>query len=281
MPFFTSPDGVKLHYEVEGAGPPLLLHLGAGCDAELWSAAGYVEPLAKAYKCILFDHRGHGQSDHPASAEANHIDRYADDVAALVNHLGHPSVSFFGWSNAVPIGLKVADEHPEIFDSLILFGPISPRATKEEVATRIDSALTALREKGWWALLDGMIASEKFSVPKWFLDRVVATDIEPYIAWAEARPNWNWSPWDALPTIKAPALVIVGELEDPNDVMGGAASLMPNATRVRIADREHINAFLDTGFVVPLVMDFLAARQTNRVPAARPANKSIVKEAQS
>jgi 3-oxoadipate enol-lactonase len=271
VPFFTAADGVKLHYEVQGAGLPLLLHLGAGCDAELWSAAGYVEHLAQKYRCILFDHRGHGKSDHPASAEANHIDRYADDVAALVSHLGHPSVSFFGWSNAVPIGLKVAAQHPDIFDSLILFGPISQRATKEEVAARMHGAIAALREKGWWALLDGMIANEKFPVPKWFLDRVVATDIEPYIAWAEARPNWNWSAWDALPTIKAPALIIAGALEDPNDVMGEVASLMPNATRVRIPDREHINAFLETRFVVPLVMDFLAAGNTDR----RPARKTV------
>jgi pimeloyl-ACP methyl ester carboxylesterase len=267
VPFFTSPDGVKLHYEIEGAGPPLLLHLGAGCNADLWRVAGYVEPLAKAYSCILFDHRGHGKSDHPASAEANHVDRYADDVAALVRHLGHPSVSFFGWSNAVPIGLKVADQFPELFDSLMLFGTISRRATSEEVAARMKGAIAALREKGWWALLDDMVANEKLPVPKWFLDRVVATDIEPYIAWAEARPNWNWSPWDALPTIKAPALVIAGELEDPNDVMGEVASLMPDATRVRIADREHINAFLDAEFVVPLAIDFLAARRTDRLPA--------------
>jgi pimeloyl-ACP methyl ester carboxylesterase len=269
VPFFTSADGVKLHYEIEGAGPALLLHIGAGGDAELWRAAGYIEPLAKTYRCILFDHRGHGKSDHPASAEANHIDRYAGDVAALISHLGNPSVSFFGWSNAVPIGLKVAGQHPEIFDSLILFGPISPRATNEEVAARMQGAIAALREKGWWALLDGMVANEKFPVPRWFLDRVVATDIEPYIAWAEARPNWNWSPWDALPTIKAPALIIAGELEDPNDVMGEVASLMPSATRVRIPDREHINAFLDTVFVVPLVMDFLAARHTDRLPARK------------
>jgi pimeloyl-ACP methyl ester carboxylesterase len=267
VPSFTSSDGVKLHYEIEGAGPPLLLHIGAGCDADVWRAAGYVKPLSEAYSCILFDHRGHGESDHPASAEANHIDRYAGDVAALIAHLGHPSVSFFGWSNAVPIGLKVADQHPEIFDSLVLFGPISRRATREEVAARMQAAIAALREKGWWALLDDMIANEKLPVPKWFVDRVVATDIAPYIAWAEARPDWNWSPWDALPTIKAPALIIAGELEDPNDVMGEAAALMSDATRVRIAGREHINAFLDTEVVVPLVMNFLAARHSHRLPA--------------
>ncbi len=100
MPVFTGHDGVRLHYQIEGEGPALVLHLGAGCDADLWRAAGYAGPLAQDFSCVLFDHRGHGQSDHPRGTATNHIDRYADDVAALVEHLGRPSVSFFGWSNA-------------------------------------------------------------------------------------------------------------------------------------------------------------------------------------
>ncbi len=79
MPVFTGHDGVRLHYQIEGEGPALVLHLGAGCDADLWRAAGYAGPLAQDFSCVLFDHRGHGQSDHPRGTATNHIDRYADD----------------------------------------------------------------------------------------------------------------------------------------------------------------------------------------------------------
>jgi pimeloyl-ACP methyl ester carboxylesterase len=72
MPFLTAPDTTRLHYEVEGDGPPVVLHLGAGCDSELRHAAGYLEPLTTSHRCILFDHRGHGLSDEPRGAEANH-----------------------------------------------------------------------------------------------------------------------------------------------------------------------------------------------------------------
>ena len=259
MPAFTTPDGVRLHYEIEGEGPPLVLHLGAGCDAGLWRAAGYLEPLAKTYSCVLFDHRGHGKSDHPTSSDANHIDRYADDVAALVRHLGHARVSFFGWSNAVAVALKAAHQHPTIFDALVLMGPIAPRATAEQLAAGSKMRVAELRSRGWWFLLDDMTAAETLHpVPQWMLDRITATDIEPYIAFSEARPLWNWSPWDALPLVDAPTLMIVGELEDPEDVMGKAASLMPRATRVRIPDREHINAFVDSEVALPHVQKFLA-----------------------
>jgi len=263
--FFTSRDGVRLHYELEGDGPPLVLHLGAGCDADVWRAAGYVDALAPHCQCVLFDHRGHGKSDHPSSSAANHIDRYADDVTALVAHLGHSSVAFFGWSNGVPVGLKVAAEHPQLLDRMILFGPMAPRMTAEQLAAAMDVHLAGLRESGWWYLLDDFVAAEKQPVPRWFLDRVVATDIVPYLGWTEARPSWNWSPWDTLPHVDAPTLIIVGELEDPDDVMGQAASLMPSATRVRIADREHINAFVDSALVLPHVIEFLAAHR----PAVR------------
>lgn len=257
MAFFVSSDGVRLHYEIEGSGPPLLFHLGAGADSELWRAAGYVEPLGKSYTCVLFDHRGHGKSDHPVSVEANHIDRYADDVTALVQHLGYTSVSFFGWSNGFQVGLKVADQHPGIFDALILFGAIPPRRTREELALAAPARVAALREKGWWEVIGDMLATERLPVPQWFIDRVLATDIEPFIAWSMARPDWNWSHWDAMPNVNAPALILAGELEDPDDLTGKAAATMPHARRIRIQDREHINAFLYSEFVVPNVMDFL------------------------
>src|ERR1700694_3648083 len=72
MSFVTAPDGVRLHYELEGEGPPLLLHLGAGCDSDLWRAAGYIEPLAKKFQCILLDHRGQGASNRPREARKPH-----------------------------------------------------------------------------------------------------------------------------------------------------------------------------------------------------------------
>ena len=260
MPAFVSKDGVRLHYEVEGDGPPVVLHLGAGCDADLWRAAGYVEPLARSYACVLYDHRGHGQSDHPTSVEANHIDRYADDLAALVSHLGAPRASIFGWSNAIQVGLKAADTHPGLFESLVLFGAIPPYRTREQLEAGNPERVAGLERDGWWYVIGDMIESEKFAVPRWFVDRVLATDFEPYLAWNRARPDWGWSPWDAMPRVKAPTLYLAGELEDPDDLLAEAARITPNATRLRIPDREHINAFLYSEYVVPRVLDFLAAR---------------------
>ena len=235
--------------------------MGAGGDSELWRVAGYVDPLARVYTCILFDHRGHGKSDHPATIAANHIDRYADDVAALVAHLGLPRVSYFGWSAGISVGVRAAELYPELFDALVLMGGIGSRLTLQEMEANSKRRMPELEAKGWWSILAPMQASEKFAVPQWFFDRIVATDLEPHKAWVKGRPSWNWSAWDALPKIQVPTLLIAGELEDPDDVDAEAVAVMPAATRVRVPEREHINAFLYSEFVVPLVMDFLAARR--------------------
>jgi pimeloyl-ACP methyl ester carboxylesterase len=257
MPSFIAPDGVRLHYDLEGSGPPLILHLGAGADSDLWRAAGYVDRLAPTHTCVLFDHRGHGRSDHPSSVAAHDIDRYADDVVALVSHLGRGPIDFFGWSNGLTVGLKVAADHPGLFRNLVLFGGIGRRVSADELAAATSVRLAGMREKGWHYILDDMVSAERSPVPQWFLDRVLATDQAPWFAYTEARPTWTWSPWDTLAEIDDPTLILVGELEDPDDVMGEVAAAMPRALRVQIPEREHILAFLDVAFAAPRILDFL------------------------
>lgn len=194
MPFFTAPDGFRLHYEVEGSGPPLVLHLGAGADATLWRDAGYLKPLSERFECILFDHRGHGASDHPAGTAENHVDRYAADVVALSQHLRHPKVAFFGWSNAISVGLRAAHLQPDLFNALVLFGGMGRRVPHEQLVVSTAERLKGMHDQGWWYILDDMVAAEQYPVPRWFLNRVAATDTGPWFAYTEARPDWNWSP---------------------------------------------------------------------------------------
>ena len=62
---FVENDGLQIHYEVEGQGPPLiLLHWWTG-SLEDWRLFGYVDALKDTYRLILIDARGHGQSDKP------------------------------------------------------------------------------------------------------------------------------------------------------------------------------------------------------------------------
>ena len=57
-------NGVRIHYEVTGDGPPLVLHHGFSDDLRCWDDYGYVAALAPHYRLIMIDGRGHGRSRH-------------------------------------------------------------------------------------------------------------------------------------------------------------------------------------------------------------------------
>jgi pimeloyl-ACP methyl ester carboxylesterase len=257
MPFVTAVDGTKLSYEMAGAGPPLLLHLGAGCDAELWRAAGYLEPLASSFTCILFDHRGHGKSDRPEGAVANHVDRLAEDVGTLLDELGFERPAFWGYSNGFTVGLKVADDHPERLGALVMSGVIR-RSTPEEIAAFDPEEEAAYWREGWDRLIEEFV-QEEGPIPAWMAQRIRETDLRHVIGFGQSWPTWGWDPWEALPRIQNPTLIVAGELEDPDDSMAEAAARMQDGRRIRVPGKGHINGFLDSAFVLPHAIAFLTA----------------------
>ena len=62
---YADNNGVRIYYEVEGEGPPLVLVPWATGSTEDWRMFGYVNALKDDYQLILVDMRGHGQSDKP------------------------------------------------------------------------------------------------------------------------------------------------------------------------------------------------------------------------
>lgn len=116
MAEFELSDGEKLHYEVFGSGPPLLLVTGLSGTAGFW--AQHVEPLAEQFTLILHDHRGTGRSSH--SQITYSVDQMADDALQLINHLGHDKVHFAGHSTGGAIGQTLALTHPERLDRVVL-----------------------------------------------------------------------------------------------------------------------------------------------------------------
>src|SRR5262249_41225740 len=61
-------DGVKIHYEIHGDGPLLILTHGYSSTSAMWQ--GQVAALSKHHKLLLWDMRGHGQSDYPEDPAA-------------------------------------------------------------------------------------------------------------------------------------------------------------------------------------------------------------------
>jgi hypothetical protein len=67
---YANNNGVKIYYEVEGEGPPLVLGHGLSGTLNHWWRLGYVDALRHDFRLILFDARGHGRSDKPHESSA-------------------------------------------------------------------------------------------------------------------------------------------------------------------------------------------------------------------
>ena len=107
-------------------GPPIVFAHGFGCDQNMWR---FVWPaFADEYRVILFDHVGHGHSDHTAFDPDRYrsLDGYAEDVLAILRALDVHGAVFVGHSVSAMIGALAAVAEPERFSRLVMVGP-SPR----------------------------------------------------------------------------------------------------------------------------------------------------------
>ena len=113
-------DGVKLHYEDDGAGPAVLLTHGFGASTGMWQ--GQVTVFANRYRLIRWDMRGHGGSDCPDDAALYSQPRTVDDIAAILNHLGIDKAVIGGHSLGGFMALAFHARYPERVQALFLQG---------------------------------------------------------------------------------------------------------------------------------------------------------------
>lgn len=114
----TPVNDIRMYYEIHGDGPPLiLLHGGLG-SAGAW--ANQIPALARQYKVIAVDSRGHGRSTF--SAQQISYALMTSDVVALMDYLSIKKAHILGWSDGAIIGLNLAIKHPDRLNRLIAYG---------------------------------------------------------------------------------------------------------------------------------------------------------------
>ncbi len=121
MPYATN-GGVRIWYEREGSGPPILLHHGFTASLEDWRDDGYVEMMKDDYELILMDPRGHGGSDKPHDPSAYARVTQVADVTAVLDDAGIEQAVYWGYSMGGRVGYGVAQYAPERFRALIIGG---------------------------------------------------------------------------------------------------------------------------------------------------------------
>jgi len=128
MPDFKIGD-ITLHYRLEGEGPPLLLIHGLGSDMRGWEFQE--KELSKHFQLILVDQRGHGHSSGPGMNFVT-ASVFAQDMAALLDHLGISKTHVAGQSMGGLIAQQFALDFPEKVERLILIST-GPKITEESI----------------------------------------------------------------------------------------------------------------------------------------------------
>ncbi|MBA9049289.1 MULTISPECIES: alpha/beta fold hydrolase [Streptomyces] len=115
---FAPVNGTELYYERAGSGDAVvLLHTGNG-NTTIWD--GQFEDLARDYTVVRYDCRGFGRSGYPDEPYQS-----ADDLAALLDHLGIERAHVIGPSFGGRIAVEFAVLHPARVRSLLLAAPVS------------------------------------------------------------------------------------------------------------------------------------------------------------
>ena len=225
--------GVRIHYEVRGSGPALLLTHGFSASSAMWAASA--GRLARTHTVVTWDIRGHGASDSPADPALYTVPLSVGDMAALLDAIGARRAVVAGHSLGGFLSLEFHLAHPERVAALALFdtGPgyrsDGPRAGWND---RIEKMAAAFERKGLSALGDG--AEVRAATHRDATGLGLARAARGILAQKDGRVV------ESLPTVAVPTLVLVGEHDEP--FLAGSrymAERIPGAELAVIAGAGH------------------------------------------
>jgi pimeloyl-ACP methyl ester carboxylesterase len=242
--------GVSIHYEDHGSGPPILLSRGYGATMRMWD--GQLAAFADHWRLILWDMRGHGQSDDPRDPALYSQALSVADMGAILDACGVERAIIGGLSLGGVMSLAFHLAHPERVRALMLFdtGPgfRNPEA-RRQWNQRAEARARELEEKG----LPESVGGAETRLGRHRSAQGLAGAARGMLA------QYDSGLIDSLPNIAVPTLVLVGA-EDRHflaaaDYMAGK---IPGARKVVIPGAGHAANLDQPEAFNRAVADFLA-----------------------
>jgi pimeloyl-ACP methyl ester carboxylesterase len=197
---YASVNGLEMYYEIHGTGRPLiLLHGGVGAIEMFGEVLGL---LAEGRQVVAVDLQAHGRTadiDRTLSVES-----MADDIAALIEHLGFEKADVMGYSLGGGVALQTAIRHPEVVRRLVVVS-------------------TPFKRDGWYPeVLAGMeqmgpeAAEPMKQTPMYQLYASVAPKPEDWSVLLTKlgellRKDYDWS--DEVAKVETPTMIVVGDAD--------------------------------------------------------------------
>jgi pimeloyl-ACP methyl ester carboxylesterase len=245
MPY-VSHHGVRIYYEVEGDGPPLVLLHGSACSHLEWREMGYTDVLRRDYQLILIDARGPGASAKPHDPAAYALPLRVADVLAVLDILAICQVHYFGYSMGGWIGFGLAKYAPERMRTLILGGAHPYAESFQARQIMLTQGLDALLAASERAFGVHMTPTRRA--------RLRATDIHALRAQTQDRASIA----DILSTMSMPCFLFAGEREPRLSHIQACVQHLPHGTFFVVPGCDHLGAWARSDLVLPQVCMFLA-----------------------
>jgi len=244
-------DDVKIAFLDEGEGEPVVLVHGFASNKEVnWVAPGWVSTLKRAgRRVIALDNRGHGASSKLYDPAAYHSAIMADDVRALIDHLGLPRADVMGYSMGARNTAFLALANPEHVRSAVL-GGVGGHLVGG-VGLQPDAIARALEAPSLADVTD----------PAARLFRAFAEQTKSDLRALAACMRGSRQPLErqALACMAVRVLVAAGTKDAVAGAPEALAALIPGAEVLPIPDRDHMLAVGDRVFKAG-VLEFLSNR---------------------
>jgi pimeloyl-ACP methyl ester carboxylesterase len=249
MPRFVH-DDVEIAFLDDGEGEPVVLVHGFASNKEVnWVYPGWVTTLKRAgRRVIALDNRGHGESSKLYDPAAYHSATMAEDVRALLDHLGLSRADVMGYSMGARNTAFLVRAHPERVRAAVLgglgMGLIEGVGEPERIARALEAPTLA-----------------DVSDPTGHMFRAFAektrSDLKALAACIRgARQTLSR---DDVGRFNVPSLIAVGSIDTVAGSPEALAALIPGAQALVIPGRDHMLAVGDRVFKAGVV-EFLAQR---------------------
>ena len=214
METFTTSDGLNLRYAVDNYTDPwarkdtlVMLHAAMGSSRRFYA---WVPHLARDFRVVRMDMRGHGDSAAPAGDQLLEFERLERDVIELLDHLRIESAHLAGSSAGGIIAQSVAIRYPQRVKSLASFAAVPGMKNSKTDRT---GWLKSIRGKGIAGFLRETIA-DRIAIDRvepgfvdWFIEESARTDVETLARFVPMMVQIDLVP--DLGRIRCPVLVVV------------------------------------------------------------------------
>jgi 3-oxoadipate enol-lactonase len=236
-------NGIDVRYTVTGSGPWVTLSHSLACRLEMWDEEA--TRLSQHFTVLAYDSRGHGETSAPAMPYT--LDMIADDIRALLDHVGAERTHWIGLSMGGVFGLATALKYPGRFSSMVLADTSSKlsaqgvQAFKDRVAAVRAGTMEAMVEPTLKRWFKDSFRDKRPDLMRRVAQWIRTTPLEGYIGTSAAIPTIDVT--HRLCEIEIPCLALVGadDIAMPPAMAETLVRHLPDAELVVIPDAGHLS----------------------------------------